>query len=282
MTVRLFPGDLRIGVLDENVAPGRQPPVDTVAPKFQIMVLLSGFQRFAIDGHQIELDARHHPAAMMMHLRETVCLQYEVSYGEPYRKIALATPCEWLHQLTANADALPASLCHGDSPLVYHIWRPNAEVTRLATQILMPPPQDNDTQTELFRVSRGLELVRRALTDCAPEPAASPSDAHPIAEHIRLYVLRNLDQDLSLDHIERELGMNRRSIQRHFKTGTGQTLSTFVRRERLLQARRALSVDGLTVAQAAHVAGYTTPENFSTAFRHTFGHPPQTMRNSAI
>ncbi|PRY77736.1 AraC-like DNA-binding protein [Yoonia maritima] len=282
MAVQLFPGNLRIGVLDEVVTPGRRPPVDTVDPKFQIMVLLKGYQRFSIDDHQIELDAREHPVAMMMHLRRTAKLHYDISYGAPYRKIALATPSEWLHQLTASGDTVAASLCKGSTTFTYHIWSIDTELTRLATQILLPPPQDNATQKELFRISRALELIRRALTDCINEPAQSPSDAHPIAERIRLYLLRNLSQDLTLDRIEKDLGMNRRSLQRHFKTGTGITLSDFMRRERLVQARRALSEDGFTVAQAAHIAGYSTPENFSTAFRHAFGHPPQTMRNCAI
>jgi AraC-like DNA-binding protein len=131
-------------------------------------------------------------------------------------------------------------------------------------------------------MSRGLELLRRALT-ILPESQTEPArDAHPISERIRLYVLENLENDLSLPQIEMDLGMNRRSIQRHFKNGTGSTLSDFIRHQRLTRARRALSEDGMSISQAAYLAGYSSPENFSVAFQHAFGLAPQRLRNGSI
>ncbi len=214
-------------------------------------------------------------------------LQHDQAYGAPYRKIALATSREWLHQLTAKEEALPSGSEASVATIRSHIWRPDADIIRLATQILVPPPQTSSVQTQLFRMSRGLDLIRRALiprSSAQPgtQEKTAPADAHPISERIRLYLLQNLDQTLTLPRIEKDLGMNRRSIQRHFKNGTGVTLSDFLRSERLMQARRALSEDGLSIAQAAHLAGYSTPENFSTAFRQAFGMPPQVVRNSAI
>lgn len=282
MTVRIFPGDLRIGVLNRTIDNGPQPAADPIDPKFKVMVLLSGLQRFTIDGNTFELDARTHPVAMMMHLTCEAMLHYKCARGAPYRKIALATPNEWLHQLVASGGTLSKSFTPSTAGLSHHLWTPDAEIIRLATQILAPPPQGNPAQVELFRMSRGLELIRRALATHPEKLDQATSDAHPIAERIRLYVLQNICQDLTLARIEQDLGMNRRSIQRHFKTGTGITLSDFMRRERLAKARQALSEDGITIAQAAHLAGYSTPENFSTAFRQAFGMAPHNLRNCTI
>jgi AraC-type DNA-binding domain-containing proteins len=78
------------------------------------------------------------------------------------------------------------------------------------------------------------------------------------------------------------MGLNRRSLQRQFKTAYGLTIRDFLRRERLAQAYRALSEDGATIAQAAYLAGYTTPENFTTAFRRTYDILPGILRNQTL
>lgn len=116
-----------------------------------------------------------------------------------------------------------------------------------------------------------------------PQTVTKPiRDPHPISERIRLYVLENLDGDLSLPKIETDLGMNRRSLQRHFKNGTGNTLSDFIRNHRLTRAHRALSEDGVSISEAAYHAGYASAENFSVAFQQAFGLQPQQLRNGSF
>ncbi|WP_417280217.1 helix-turn-helix domain-containing protein [Celeribacter sp.] len=282
MAVSIFPGNFRIGVRNLALADyPERPPLTDLDPKFQLMVLLDGFQSFAINGEIFEMDARRAPVAFVMRLVRRADLQFLHAYGTPFRKIALATPHDWLALLSSEATA-PWS--ETTTPgLSTHIWQPGKQIVRLSTQILNPPPSQVAVQTELFRVSRGLELIRRVLAEASTTPTQhGVASADPVAEKIRLYMLKHLDQTLTLERMELDLGMNRRSIQRHFKAGTGQTISDFLRQQRLEKARRALSEDGFTVAQAAHIAGYASPENFATAFRHAFGLTPHKLRNSAI
>jgi AraC-like DNA-binding protein len=246
------------------------------------MVLLSGQQKFFIDDIVFDLDATRAPQAFMMRLSRPAQLKYDVARGNPYRKVALAMPVEWLEQL---ADRDSPLVTHLDQPqdLIKHLtWSPDAQIVQLATQILAPPPQNSAAQTELFRMSRGLELLRRSLM-VVPQTVTKPiRDPHPISERIRLYVLENLDGDLSLPKIETDLGMNRRSLQRHFKNGTGNTLSDFIRSHRLTRAHRALSEDGVSISEAAYHAGYASAENFSVAFQQAFGLQPQQLRNGSF
>jgi AraC-like DNA-binding protein len=51
-----------------------------------------------------------------------------------------------------------------------------------------------------------------------------------------------------------------------------------LREGRLQRARQALERDGVTVGQAALVAGYTSAANFATAYRRRFGTPPKLAR----
>ncbi len=277
MSVDRFPGDLRIGVL-QTVAEGVQDPNPMpLEPKFQILILLSGRQIFQLDHHRIELDAREAPHAVMMHVAKPRILRYCGSWGNPYTKISIATPCDWLDQFLGDDPA-------GDGLLTRHldfiIWRPDREIARLALQIVNPPPAEAKAQVGLFRMSRGLEILRRALTDHLQNHR--PGTDHRQAERIRLYLHSHLDDALSLERIEADLGLNRRSIQRSFLGSYGCTLSDYLRRERLARARRALTEEGVTVNQAAHLAGYTTAANFSTAFRRAFGVAPAQLRNRSI
>jgi AraC-like DNA-binding protein len=48
-------------------------------------------------------------------------------------------------------------------------------------------------------------------------------------------------------------------------------------RENCIGAREALERDGMSVAQAAYIAGYTSAANFATAFRRFFGTTPENV-----
>ncbi|RWR26314.1 AraC family transcriptional regulator [Sinirhodobacter populi] len=277
MTVTRYPGNFRIGVLDgfaDGVGDSLPCRLD---PKFQILVLLAGRQVFHLDHHRIELDAETGPHAVMMHLTRSCTLRYAGSWGDPFRKIALACDCDWINQLMGEDGTRRGLL---ESPLGYVTWRPDTEIARLAVQIVAPPPTETTAQANLFRMSRGLEILRRCLTDHLP--CGAPPTADPVAETIRLYLNRHLGHDLSLPRMESDLGLNRRSIQRHFTKSFGCTLRDYVRTERMARAHRALAEEGASVHQAAHLAGYGTVANFSTAFRRIYGVPPKDMRNRSI
>jgi AraC-like DNA-binding protein len=52
----------------------------------------------------------------------------------------------------------------------------------------------------------------------------------------------------------------------------------YVRVRKLEQAREVLERDGVSVAQAAYIAGYASPANFATAFKRQFGTSPKNVR----
>ena len=288
MAINRFPGGLRIGVLDYKKTGVRNPRPQPVEPKFQLLLLLQGRHEFDIGGAQVRLDARHRPAAVLMRIRQSCTLRHLRAEGDPYRKIAIAADPDWISEIAGTAlPDWPDDLPRAEAACQAHVWAPDEETVRLAAQIVAPPPQATEAETRLFRLSRGMELLRRAfaqqmLPQGAADPAAGRTGSTALAERIRLHILGHLNEDLSLERLERDLGLNRRSIQRHFRNVHGLTLRNFIRQERLMRARRALSEDGISVAQAAFLAGYSTTENFATAFRELFDITPHSLRDRSF
>ncbi|QEW18033.1 Regulatory protein PchR [Marinibacterium anthonyi] len=285
MSLDRFPGNLRIGVLNERVHGVANPAPQVILPKFQIMIILEGEQKFYLDDHLHHLDATRHPVAFMMRIAHPTTLRYGGAWGDPYRKIALATPDDWFDriELSASDDRPPGRA----GPILSHgfdtrSWTPSAEIVRLTEQIIAPPPEESEADRGLFRFSRGVEIMRRAMSEAVRARAAIATPADPRPEDLRLYILSHLNEPLGLDQLESHFHLNRRSLQRMFKQRFGVTLSDFIRQERLKSACRALQDGGTSIARAAHLAGYTSAANFTTAFRREFGVPPGAMRKLAI
>ncbi|WP_234826951.1 helix-turn-helix transcriptional regulator [Rhodopseudomonas palustris] len=101
-------------------------------------------------------------------------------------------------------------------------------------------------------------------------PRASPRACAFIDAH--------LDQDLTLQTIAAAAGLNPGSLQRAFRLTHGDTIFEYVWGRKLDHARALLERDNISVGEAAHLVGYRTLGNFSTAFRRRFGITPRQIR----
>ncbi|RJE78697.1 helix-turn-helix transcriptional regulator [Paracoccus sp. JM45] len=124
-----------------------------------------------------------------------------------------------------------------------------------------------------------MENLRRIIANTPPQEGGLST----IAERIRLYLHEHLlDQSISIEFLEAHLGMNRRSLQRKFKAAFDLTIRDYLRQERLACAYRALGEDGVIISRAAYLAGYSSTENFTTAFRRNFSLRPCDLHNISI
>ena len=277
MTIHTYPGNLRIGVLDANKSTVVDRAAQPLNPKFKVLVLLNGYHKFAVNEREVELDATDHPAAMFFHLRARGTLRHLASSGHPYRKLALTTDLDWFNSFSESTlpQDSPLPFSHDDGDLSLQQWQPSKDLIRLSTQIILPPPNGDPWQTSLYRMSAGLEILRRVLEEVGQDNSR-PGDA--IAEQIRLFLLSQLENQNPLEALEAHMNLNRRSLQRHFKRRFGVTIADFLREARLQRAHKALSEDGVSIAMAAFMAGYTSPPNFATAFRRAYGVSPKLIQ----
>lgn len=80
-------------------------------------------------------------------------------------------------------------------------------------------------------------------------------------------------EELRLSDLAGHHGMSIRSMTRHFRHVFGTTILEYVAARRMEKASAALE-DGLSIDQAAYLAGFGHTTNFSAAFRRRYGHPP--------
>jgi AraC-like DNA-binding protein len=259
-----------------------------VCPKLIINFYLSGGQSFAIDGVQFAERAGYpdgRPRVSMINIRRRSRVHFNNNgeSGTRLRKVKLSVPLTWLEREVGElASCSPALHRFFSTHLSHFAFDPTPDLIELAEQIVHPPPNVKGELLTLYRKARGIELMRLACAALVAQ--AEEIDHRPSlmsarqSERVRNYILANLSKNLTIEAIARESGASVSSVQRHFKQQFGMTVFEFIRRKRLEAARDALEGRGVTVAEAAWIAGYTSPSSFITAFKKTYGTCPGEMR----
>ena len=85
----------------------------------------------------------------------------------------------------------------------------------------------------------------------------------------------------SLTQIAHQMHTNITTLQTQFKQIHGVSIMAYLRQVKLERAYKAL-LQGATVNQAAEIAGYSNPDNFTTAFRRYFDIVPSKVKKSGI
>lgn len=276
---------LFVGSIDGALSCASDDTIYEILPKLLAITVLQGAQHFCIDGKHFVLDAGdgqdNHPVSLLLNITRPAKLQFFNESAVPLRKVQISAPAAWLGHFSRSADKnLPALEKFRSRHLTSRRLVPSAEMVRLAEQVIQPPPHMQGEFSALYRQSKGLELL---LSACSVLLSAKDDQALHLsqkkkAEEIRDFLLLNLGEDIAMATLSRAVGASASSVQRYFKATFGQTISDFVRAKRLERASIALQNDGITIAQAAHLAGYSSPAHFSTAFKRTYGIVPSARR----
>ncbi len=200
------------------------------------------------------------------------------------RRVSLTLEPGWLAQAGGDASAAPELEHFLQRHLATQRGQLSPRAAAIAEQIVRPPSLAPLLQ-HMYLESRVLELVGEALgTLCrSTPPARTPSKALRPREHQRLrelhaFLSSGQADEMSLDDIARHAGVNANTLQSQFRAVYGTTVFEHLRECRLQRARKALEQDGVTVGQAALMAGYGSAANFATAYRRRFGLPPKLAR----
>ncbi len=101
-----------------------------------------------------------------------------------------------------------------------------------------------------------------------------PSDRR--LEKIARYMMRSLDESMTIAELGRMVGLSERSIVRRFPEETGLTLHRWRQQARLMRAF-ALAEKGHSIGTIANDLGYRTPSAFAKMFRKVFGQSPREL-----
>lgn len=92
----------------------------------------------------------------------------------------------------------------------------------------------------------------------------------------RDYVLRHLaDPGLNVKAVARRIRCSPNYLSSLFCRETGGTLTSFIQRERIVQARHLLEDPAFNVKETARAVGYEDPAYFARVFRRHTGKPPK-------
>ncbi len=274
MSIHRFPGDFRLGVLNEPRDHVLEPGLSPVEPKLMLLVLLSGLQRFRLAGRLFELDAQRLPDALFLRIGCPCEVEFLHNWGQPLIKLQLATPLDWLENVQGgNAGALAG--LSGDFAALRFL--PGAQMVETARTIVATPQP-------LARMALGMSLLDQCLAGLSGEAPSSLAVVRQIGGSDIIARLRRLiaaapeGAPLTAPALARACGMGLRSLERLVRDDLGTSLGALIREERLEAGLRALRA-GQPVARAAARAGYSSAANFAVAVRRRFGDTPSHLRH---
>ncbi len=91
-----------------------------------------------------------------------------------------------------------------------------------------------------------------------------------------VHLLRKVyNKTVRIEDLAEEARMSPSSLHQHFKRLTSMTPLQYQKQLRLLEARRLMVVDALTVAEAAYEVGYESASQFSRDYSRNFGAAPK-------
>lgn len=282
------PHDLFVGALENVTNCTTNTSEQQIWPKFMLMVLLQGAQRFVIDGIPFRVDAGRGdagaPVVFMLNVARNSTLRFIDDSDVPLRKVMISAPLPWLQRLFETQQGMQASTLRGffAQHLAHFSFEPGQHILQLAQKIMNPPPVLEGDLSSLYLQAQALDIMwQSCLTMVSEREGRQPNPSLMSLRHcerVRDFIVANLDRELTIDLIAKEAGSSASTVQRHFKEHFGITIFDFIRQERLEAARAALASDGIPVSHAAHMAGYNNISSFTTAFRKAYGVTPKQVR----
>lgn len=107
-------------------------------------------------------------------------------------------------------------------------------------------------------------------------------DQKEVVKKVVDYIEKNLEKEINLDHISKNIGYSKFYLNRIFSEYTGITMYKYLQNRRLTVAAEKLVKTDQPIIQIAYEAGYDSQQSFSLAFKRIYLYPPNVYRNIGI
>ncbi|MEP7454222.1 AraC family transcriptional regulator [Phyllobacterium sp. SB3] len=201
------------------------------------------------------------------------------------RHVVISVTPEWLDMdgfEEVGSSRLAALLLNNH--LAESHWLPTPRLCEVIRQILAPSIMMPSLHN-LFLESRCIEIVAETVAAMLNTDREQQNDTLTRRELIRLERAKEIisldNTAMNVEAIARGAGISASGLQRLFRVSEGCSVFEYVRKARLERAFIALQSGELSVNEASLLAGYSSPENFATAFRRQYGIRPRDMRKTA-
>ncbi|WP_166642994.1 AraC family transcriptional regulator [Alcanivorax sp. 24] len=205
------------------------------------------------------------------------------------KAVSLTFTPEWLYYNLDNPDrAWPAVHRFISTHLATKLWTPSPHALTVARQIIDGVPPQTPLE-RLYLENRCITLIMEGLNSLIEDPVTLPSASNmdiserefERLERIRNYLDTHYPEDLTIADIAKQFGMSVSTLQRNFHRAFGTNVGGYIRDARLSRAVLAIQRDGVSISQAATIAGYSNTANFSSAIKRKYGVTPRQLRISA-
>lgn len=222
------------------------------------------------------------PSATLFHQQEHEVFARHAGAGDRTRKLTIKILPEWLESGDVFAGGEAVNLKRfTQQKLAARSWTPSRALLALAEQLINPPGFE-PLLAKLYMESRVIGVVAEAFGLLSAGGSTGGRAMLSQAERKRLRRAEELLLDFksapSIETVAAGTGVSVNTLQRLFHAAYGASVFHYIRERRLEQARLALETEGLPIAQAAYIAGYTSAANFSTAFKRRYGFTPKQCR----
>ena len=95
-------------------------------------------------------------------------------------------------------------------------------------------------------------------------------DQKEVVKKVIDYIEKNLEKEISLDNISKNIGYSKFYLNRIFTEYTGVTMYKYLQNRRLTVAAEKLVKTDKPIMQIAYEAGYDTQQSFSFAFKQIY------------
>ena len=107
-------------------------------------------------------------------------------------------------------------------------------------------------------------------------------DQKEVVKKVIDYIEKNLEKEINLDNISKNIGYSKFYLNRIFTEYTGITMYRYLQNRRLTVAAEKLVKTDKPIMQIAYEAGYDTQQSFSFAFKQIYLYPPKIYRDIGI
>lgn len=246
-----------------------------IEPGLKLILMLQGDTQATLGNRALCLQAAQQAQWTLLATTRDECLQRRIERPGRQRQLVISLTQQWLEEggLIAMPEFEPATRFCACHLAQQHL--PASRQALATAQLLLQDGSDPAPLQRLRHECLTLQLLENVVLQWARPGTERPlktRDRQRI-EHLTELLRSGIADHWSVAQMAHACGSNPTSLQRHFRLQHGRSIAAWLRSERLQRARHALQ-QGSSVLEAALIAGYTAPENFTTAFRREFGQLP--------
>jgi len=215
------------------------------------------------------------PDIMTRHMRQ----------GERVKKVNVFIEQDWLKNRCKSKQDIETLTRIFANNLALYKWQASDNLIKLSKLILQEKVKTG-LATELLIEQVALQILAECLDILGNQVKFESSEVNIQKKLIEtdLTIKKQIDlliaEPISLESIAQSMGLSISTLQRRFKKDYGTTVVDYIRKTRLENARVAIAIKGLSIGEAAYIAGYNHSSNFITAFKKRFNITPASLLKS--